>query len=292
MKDVYDGFYGVIAEQYDERDFIFGGDLIIPDTKHKFEEFKIQYNQKTVSKMSCTVFGSMGAVSDLTGYTFNLGTAKGIWEEAKKLGASDTRGWYISSAVNLVQKRYNELYPKDTVSYYRVQLCSEEAIEALNKGYSLVVGFSGNRNYTNDKNDGVLDGTDFGATTYGHCVRLYKSGDKYIVDNYDGQVLFNIYQLKDLNTLVDNSVFFKNAYFYVKDNELKEAENMGKISPWAREAVKYCIDNNIATVWDNPQEIVTSVDAERMYRRAGIIKSFSGKGLSKERLAIIIKKSI
>lgn len=60
---------------------------------------------------ACTVFGSSGALFEtisqrLTGNSLTYNQPYDpwtVWAEAKKRGASDTQGWYIQSALQLIK---------------------------------------------------------------------------------------------------------------------------------------------------------------------------------------------
>lgn len=220
-------FYGVISEQTSEHDFIVGADQDIPKAKKSYSG--IQYNQKDVSSVSCTIHGAIGAVSDLTGYTYSLEERKALWDEAIALGASSI-GWYINKAVDLVKKR-----AKFDLQYHRVTLGSRPFFDALDKGYTIVVGYSGNTEYNMDRNDGVLDQVSFGDSTYAHCVRMTKSGRDYelIVDNYDYRKS-NTYKINkdNITELVSNGVFFKSGYFYVNQGTMEQLPEWGE-EAWA-----------------------------------------------------------
>ncbi len=260
MKE-HDPFYGIISEETSEQDYLLGGLAELPKPRFSFEDKKIQYNQKDVHHNSCTVHGAMGAISDLTGYEFTLEKRKDIWNQAIKLGADPSIGWYINKAVKLVSKNC----PED-VLYYRVQLDSERFYEVMDLGYTVVVGFRGNSNYSKDKRDGILDGVAFPKSTYGHCVRMAKKDDHYeiIIDNYDYSDS-NVYKIKkeNLDDLIKNKVFFKSAYFYT----LKKDSDMINDTPvWAREAVKWAKENKISNC-ERLQEPISRVETIVMMHR-------------------------
>jgi hypothetical protein len=157
----------------------------------------------------------MGAVSDLTGIIFTETEREHIWNLALQAGASDNWGWYVADAVHLVRDWVAENKGIE-LTVNRVSLKSSYSIRAMEKGYSLVVAFRGNANYTKDKNDGVLDEENLtGSSTYAHCLRLsLKDRVPYIIDNYTKTAPHNSYIVKNLRKLVNNKVFFENSYFF------------------------------------------------------------------------------
>jgi hypothetical protein len=161
----------------------------------------------------------MGAYSDLTGYKFPIEVRKELWQEAVNRGADPSKGWFISSAVGLVREWVNKELT-DKVDYYRLDTGSYDFGMAMRLGYSPVIGYRGNKLYNIDRNDGVLDSTEFTDTTYAHCLRTaYSIGDEHdmVIDNYPYRNI-NLYYVPTINwkKLADNNVFFKSSYIYVK----------------------------------------------------------------------------
>lgn len=279
-----DPFYGAI-EGVNDQDYIFGGELNIPTPTLTYDKSRIQYNQVEVSSMSCTLHAALGAISDLTGYEFSLPERIALWKQALEEGASNTEGWYIYKAVDLARNYWNA-HNADRLVSYRVNL--SEANYVIDKGYSLVVGFKGNANYSNDIKDGTLDEVELsGNPTYVHSIRLHKTNTVRAVDNYEGNG-HNEYRVKDLPKLISNKVFFNEAYFFVSLNDAEKEKN--KVSDWAKDSVEKCLKTKIATIWSNPQEIVASPVAEKMLFNAKVLKSYSGQGVTKERLAKVMDR--
>lgn len=218
-----ESYYGVIGEQYDNRDYLIGDGIVIPRAPKGTDSFLLngatQYNQKEVSQVSCTIHAAMGAYSDLTGFKFQIEERDEIWKEAIERGADPKVGWYIHSAVKLVADWVNENC-SDKVSYYRVRLGTFEHSAVMRLGYSVIGGFRGNKLYQTDREDnGIIDNLEIGETTFGHALRWnYSKGDEYdrIVDNYPYRNT-NLYLIPSANwkTLVKNRVFFENGYVYL-----------------------------------------------------------------------------
>ena len=150
-----DNYYGAIEEQTRPSDWL-GSEITLKRAPQGTNSFiknnSIQYNQTEISPMSCTIHGCMGAYSALTGYRFSLEERKTIWEEAKKKGASDTKGWFINEAVDLVRQYVNNLLPVK-VDSYRIDIGSFEHGTALRLGYSVITGYRGNLLYKEDRDD-------------------------------------------------------------------------------------------------------------------------------------------
>lgn len=71
---------------------------------------------------------------------------------------------------------------------------------------------------------------------------------------------------------------------------LKElAENTPTVSEFAAIAVKKAIKKGIHQ-WDNPQQIVADVTSEQMLFKVGLLTTVTGKGVSKERFAVVLDR--
>jgi hypothetical protein len=215
----HDNYYGIISEKTSKKDYLIGSELVLERAPKPYGHH-IEYNQKEVSNVSCTLHGAIGAYSDLTGYKFTLDERKELWDEAIKLGADPDVGWYINSAVDLIRKYVNETVGYAPVTSYRIALDSFDFGMALRLGYSVIVGYRGNELFSADRNDdGILQDTTFGKGTYGHCLRVaYSVGDEYdlIIDNYTGESAHNTYKISTANwrRLVQNRVFFNDGYIF------------------------------------------------------------------------------
>jgi hypothetical protein len=212
---------GIISDKIDQRDFEFAGDineLNLPAPKNILK--KVWYNQNEVSSMSCTLHASLGAFTDLTGYKFSLEERKKLWEEAKKQGASDNFGWYMSDAVNLVRKYVNTLGLGTFISI-RTAFGSDVFYKAIKQGYSAIGMYSGNKLYNEDiADDGIVECTNLaGASTYSHCIRYVWGTGVEVRDNYLGSKTWvNEYRIEKEVELYKNGVIGSSAYFLVEDS--------------------------------------------------------------------------
>jgi S-layer homology domain len=180
-----------------------------------------QYNQLDVHPMSCTIFASIGAISDLTNYRFSTPQLTQMVLAARKVGFADD-GWFVNAAVDFVRGWWQR-EKQGTMMSYRVNLASAEVAQVLQKGYSIVTGYRGNSQYNDDVGaDGQLDMIEFGETNYGHAIRIVQDQAKpdqarVVVDNYVNYNSFNQYRIKiaDLAQLVQKGVFFNDGYIFV-----------------------------------------------------------------------------
>lgn len=247
-------YYGVIDGNPSESDYL-GADITFP-TARKSET--VEYNQKEVSPVSCTIHGSMGAYSDLTGYQFSLEERKALWDKALELGANPNMGWYTGRAVDLIRR------DRGDVASFTVYLNTPEFREVLEKGYSVVASYRGNKEFGADfKADGILDLTDLETTTYGHCIRIKQSEkDVYdlVVDNYLGRE-YNIYKVPEENfsQLVLNGIFYPAGYIYVMKEDLE-------IPEWALKGHDFVTKNGISDGL-RPNENITRAEMWTMLER-------------------------
>lgn len=295
MDTLPEGYYGIIGENYQETDYQVGGEFLLPKARHTFRENHIEYNQNNVHKYSCTIHGSIGALSDLAAYTFTLTERKELLAQAIASGFNVEKGWYVNSAVDLVRRYWNQKNALDQVSTFQIGLCSAEFYNALGWGYTIVVGFRGNKAYIADKADGVLDGSDFGVSTYGHCVRITKCEDdkylEFVVDNYVGQPI-NGYKVtkENFEALVKNKVFFSTGYVFVFKNDLEQMLNANTLSPWAVKGWELAKKKGLPSDTAQSQEEMTAASIEADLVKLGKLTKKLGK-ITRERFYVFLKAS-
>ena len=294
--DQHNPYFGVIEDTTKETDYqLVCGALELPRARGVFNNKKITYEQNEVSAVSCTLHGAIGAYSDLVDIPFTLEARKLLWEKALTLGADESVGWYIDDAIDLVRKEANLVSKEDEeVITFRVGVGQSDMQDALELGYSVVTGYRGNKDYNNDfLDDGILDGADFHAFTYAHCIRITKDQDTglydIIVDNYPSRS-YNTYKIswENLVKLQMNGVFFSSGYvFVVKADyiQMKQPENL--VSIWARASVDKAVKKGIMTQWENPQEVIAQANSTleySLFNFGGLTKT--GMPVTKERLAV------
>ena len=151
----------------------------------------------------------------------------------------------------------------------------------IDQGYSVNVGFRGNKEYNNDKNsDGELDATSFGVSTYGHSVRMCahetdKTLLNVIVDNYvKSGTKKNIYKIKraNLSALVLHRVFYETGYVFA----IKEDQEMVKpldVPVWGLKTVDKALAKKIIKDTQNLEIMVgTSVNEDILIGLGGLTK--------------------
>lgn len=200
-------------------------------TLYQQDDIIYEYNQRNQSwsKKSCTIFSAVGAVSDLFNYEFSLDEIKEIDNLSYDKGRLKNSGWRVQSAVDLVAKRWNEKKSHlGKVAYYRIEMPNDEVIKKIiEKGYGICTWYYGNAKYNEDfRKDWVLDGTDFGATTYWHAVNLRKG--MIIKDNYYGDK-YNKYRLAHTPREIKGYHAFGYLYTKVAEDSLEEIKRLNEL---------------------------------------------------------------
>ena len=154
---------------------------------------------------------------------------------------------------------WNGKYPTRPVAYYQIPLVSDITKEAIEKNYSVVVSYRGNSNYNIDYlTDWELNKDSFGTPTYWHATTLINW--KKIKDSYKWRlgknyIPCNIYDIKsELKNLVDNGVYYANAYLIVKIENEARLEELKRLNKF-----KQLVDQNIA---NNSEMWFTTNDKE------------------------------
>jgi len=282
-----DNYYGALEDTYSLNDWQLAGGFDLKPAYKTFKESNIQYNQNDVSTVGCTLFASMGAYSDLTSYEFPMEDRKKLWKMALNRGAKEGWGWYIHQAVDLV-RMYME-----NVSSFRVEVGSDEFFDVLDKGYSVVGGYRGNKLYNEDfLEDGVLDELAFGESTYGHAIRISKDDDTYsiIIDNYKGIHKYNVYKVSKEHFfgLIENGVFFRSGFVFL----LKDTFSLPKQKAplWALKSVEKAIKKGVISEKDDLHEVIADNVVEKMLCKSGLFNKKEGN-VTRVRLVVALDRN-
>lgn len=205
----------------------------------KKDEIRFEYNQwaNDWSRNSCTIFAAIWMLSDLINYEFSINQIK----EADNLSYNNPKypilrekweWWYVRYAVDLVADRYNsselsKIYWK--VAYYRISKYDDEVIEnAIDKLYTIDGNHGLNSDYTKDKADWMIDGTDFWTNTNGHSVDVInKTWQRSVKNSYKG-AKHNIYGLKHKLSAITNFWPYFYIYTLVKEDWLEEVKRLNE----------------------------------------------------------------
>lgn len=198
------------------------------------DRVRYEYNQNNWdwSRKSCTIITAAWALSDLKNYRFSEAELKSMDDLSYERGRIKWEGWYVQSAVKCVADRWNESELSKKlwkVAYYRISKYDDNTIQwALDKLYTLDTNYNGNSNYNKDyKDDGVLNGTEFWAATYGHSVGIIgENGERSVKDNYYWRQ-YNIYGLE--HKISEIKCYGSFLYIYVDVDNLKEVKRLNEM---------------------------------------------------------------
>ena len=206
-------------------------DLLPPLVKK--DEIRYEYNQwaKDWSRVSCTIFAAMWMLSDLINYEFSEAELKEVDELSYGRWRIRGQWWYVQSAVKLVADRYNESdlskkYGK--IAYYRISKFDDDILEwVINKLYTIDWNHWLNAEYTKDKKDWMIDGTDFWTQTSWHSVDIIcKAGQRSVKNSYKW-AKYNIYGLKNKLSAITNFWTYFYVYTIVGEN-LEEVKRLNE----------------------------------------------------------------
>lgn len=283
-------FGGVIHDDTPE-DLWMGADIEIPNPRHKWVDFKFQYQQTEVDNFSCTLSAAMLSLSANRGIPFTLAERKEVFETAIPKGFQLGKGWITNIAVDHVRRWWNARNPNDQVSTYGFKIGSPEFNEYTEKGYLFQISLKGNKAFNLDRNDGELSGTSFGEATYGHseCLNGHTDGKDLAVDSYpNSRPKSNLYTVPRANEpeLIKNKVFYPMSYIFVFKNDMNKFAN---VPPWALDEVKQLESLgavfNYATINDQIPGTETMGD---MFQKVGVFTK--GGPLTAARCAVIASK--
>jgi len=211
----------------------------------KKDNIRFEYNQdaQTRSKKSCTIFSAVGGVSDLVNKEFDLWEIREIDEESYNRGRVKNEGRYVQNAVKLVKDRCNSnkkfVSEYGKLAYYYVWKYDDETVEwVIDMLYNICTGFYGNSLFVSDyRKDSILNGTDFGASTFWHAVNVIKDGVRKVKDNYKGRKTYdgkkdnNYYELQHKISEIKNFHTWGYVFTLVSEdnyeriNELNQAKS-------------------------------------------------------------------
>jgi len=212
-------------------------DIDILPTLYEKDEIRYEYNQwdNDWSRVSCTIFSAIGALSDLINYGFSEWEIK-VYDDYSYNNPEFTHirmkwhGRYTKDAFDCVRKVYNasELSKKYwKIAQYRINKFNDELLEwVINKLYTIWWNHGLTSEYTKDRKDGMVDGTDFWLNTNGHAVDIinYK-GQRSVKNSYKGTAN-NIYWLKHYLSEISNFWRYFYVYTLVKEDNLERIKEL------------------------------------------------------------------
>ena len=222
----YQGCLGDWAENTDYVLCNWDSDLLPPLVKK--DEIRFTYNQykNKRSYVSCTIFAAVWMLSDLMNYEFSYDEIKEIDELSYERGRIRGQWWYVQSAVKLVADRWNEKYPDKPIVFYRISKYDDEILEnVINKLYTIDWNMCPTKEWSEDRKDWMIDGTDFWKITTWHSLDIVcKEWQRTVKDSWS----IPYYWLKNKVSAVTN--FWANFYVYVPvGDKLEEVKRLNEL---------------------------------------------------------------
>ena len=236
-------------------------DIDIIPTLFEKDEIRYEYNQwaNDWSRVSCTIFAAIGMLSDLINYKFSEEQIK----EVDELSYNNPKypyirkkwdGWYVKYAVDLVADWYNnsELSKKyGKVAYYRINKYDDELLEGIIwKLYTIDWNHWVTAEYTKDKKDGMIDGTNFGYQTNWHSVDVINYKWQRSVKNSYEWSTNNIYWLKNKLSAITNFWPYFYVYTLVKEDNYERIKELNEF----KTLLVQTIENNSA-MWHKTKDV-------------------------------------
>lgn len=215
-------------------------DLDILPTLFEKDEIRFEYNQwaNDWSRNSCTIFAALGMYSDLTNYEFSLSEIKEVddssyWTDFTHIRKKN-QWWFVKDAVDCVRKYVNnrkdlvEKYGK--IASYRISKYDDEILEnTINKLYTIEWNHCVTAEYTKDRQDWMVDWTDFWKNTNWHAVDIINYKGQRSVKNSYKWTKNNIYGLKNKLSAITNFWQYFYVYTLVKEDNYEEIKRLNEI---------------------------------------------------------------
>lgn len=231
----------VINLWQEDTDFLIESSETLPKLDLQNDK-RFQYNQG--STKDCTLYSAFGALSDLMDYELTKEDIKEIVDLSYEMWRREGEWRYIQSWVKCVCKWWNKKHPENPVAYYRVDLKDKNLVtDIISKNYTLCGWYRWNYSYNYDYVvDDILNWVKFGTPTYWHAVSvILRDWKKCIKDNYYPRknskgVDTNIYEVEpEFSALIDNWVYYSNAYLIVKVNNSERIAELKRLTEFRKD---------------------------------------------------------
>lgn len=217
-----------------------GNSDLLP-TLVKKNETRFEYNQykNKWSWVSCTIFAAVGMASDQTDYEFSYDEIKEIDDSSydnpeflhvRKRG----EWWYVKDAVDCVRKWRNKnkkLVEKywPLASYYISKYDDEIMEHALENLYTIDWNYCPTKEYNEDREDLMIDWTNFWYKTNWHSVDVICKEWQISVKDSGSRPERNIYWLKHKLSEITNFWEWFYIFTLVKEDNLWEIKRLNEI---------------------------------------------------------------
>lgn len=216
------------------------GDSELLPKLYKKDEIRFQYNQYKYewSYVSCTIFAAVGMASDLTNYEFSYDEIKDVDDSSYDNSEWDhiRKRWewaYVSDAVNHMRRWWNsnkKLVEKHwKIASYCISKYNDDIIEnAINNLYTIDWNYCPTTKYNEDKQDLMIDGTDFWKKTNWHSVDIIcYNWQRSVKDSWSNPAK-NIYWLKHKLSEITNYWSWFYIYTLVREDAYEEIKRLNE----------------------------------------------------------------
>lgn len=210
-------------------------------TLYKKDEIRFTYNQYKYewSWVSCTIFAAVGMASDQTNYQFSYDEIKEI-DDSSYDNPEFThirkrwQWWYVKDAVDCVRRWWNKndklvkQYWK--LASYCISKYNDKVIEdVIWKLYSIEWNYCPTTEYNKDREDLMIDWTNFGYKTNWHAVDVIcKEGQRSVKDSWSVEKR-NYYWLKHKVSEITNYWPYFYVFTLVNEDNLWEIKRLNEI---------------------------------------------------------------
>ena len=199
--------------------------ILIPE--NSYNNLKHSYLQSAVNKNSCSIFWIMTTISNTFDIVFTLEEQKEIWELAKERWASEKTWWRFHKAIKLLQEYCAD--KKDyKFRYYSIK--NTVFVDYAKKWFTIYWWVAIKENSTRDKlKDWVLwdDIETYWDVKFYHWLTFFKNNEsKYdlsCVNNYKDKTKYNVYDLTNIDKLIENWMIMK-TWYILMTSELEDIE--------------------------------------------------------------------
>ena len=210
-------------------------------TLYKKDEIRFTYNQYKYERsyVSCTIFAAVWMASDLTNYQFSYDEIKEIDDTSYDNPdyahiRKRWEWWYVSDAVNHIRKRWNKnekLVKKYwKLASYRISKYSDSIIEdTINNLYTIDWNYCPTKEYNQDRQDLMIDGTNFWYKTNWHSVDVIcKEWQRSVKDSWSVEER-NYYWLKHKLSEITNYWPYFYVYTLVKEDNYERIKKLNEM---------------------------------------------------------------
>ncbi len=214
---------------------------IVPTAQYRFEDKKIQYNQKESDPRGCTRYWVMTAIANNRGVERVAEAFQHMRETAPSYWRAPKEGMLLSKAGDMVVDYLNSLHPDQGWTKLAISLY-DEGENYMKKGYMLQVGSIVNSKYFGFTKTGLIDDI-WGKEGEWHCRCLFLHTAyeaKGEVENYVGILAHNVIDISVRQKIQDIRQYYSQAFIYYQThknmNEITVEYNKGS-TPYQQEIV-------------------------------------------------------